>query len=60
MVTQNYICDECRREFTVRFLWLKPREVACPHCGSKKVSEAVQSRCGCAGSGKGGRGSFFT
>ncbi|MHB1043149.1 MAG: hypothetical protein ACYC0Q_09985 [Eubacteriales bacterium] len=59
MGEQNYFCDECLREFTVRFVWLKPRGVTCPKCGSKKVSEIAKS-CSCSGMSKDSKGSFFT
>lgn len=53
MAILNYKCDDCSKEFQINFLWLKPKEVTCPHCGSNKTSE-LKSACSCGQDNKGG------
>lgn len=53
----NFKCENCHKEFLVRFLWFKPKEVNCPHCGSNKVAE-VKGGCSCGSGKKEDKGGF--
>lgn len=53
MANLNFKCDDCGKDFPVHFLWLKPKDLSCPHCGSKKISE-VKTACACSQDNKSG------
>ena len=45
MSQYNFLCQDCKKEFT-RTLHIADIEkggVACPHCGSKNVTQAVSA-----------------
>lgn len=43
MSTYVFLCQDCNREFTLALHMADVEKggVACPHCGSKKVAQAV-------------------
>lgn len=47
----KFKCENCSKEFLVRYLWLKPKEVHCPYCLSDKVAEVK----GCSSCGSGNK-----
>lgn len=57
MSDSNFKCENCSKEFLVRFLWFKPKEVNCPYCGSNKVNE-VKGCSSCGSSNKENKGGF--
>lgn len=55
MAEIKYKCDSCLKEFAVKYIFVKPGQVNCPHCGSPYVQEAKNSGCGCGGGNSGFR-----
>ncbi|WP_034629865.1 FmdB family zinc ribbon protein [Desulfotruncus alcoholivorax] len=55
----NYKCNQCSKDFIVKYMFIKPKTITCPHCGSSKVKMETGpgSQCGCNSSNKKG---FFT
>lgn len=44
----NYKCNKCGKEFEETYLFLKPANPKCPHCGASSVSLSDKNRsCGC-------------
>lgn len=52
MAQIKYVCKQCAKDFTLKYLFIKPRQVNCPHCGSTNVRENKKPDCGCSKSGR--------
>jgi DNA-directed RNA polymerase subunit RPC12/RpoP len=57
MSSTYYKCEDCKKEFMVRVLWFKSRELNCPYCGSSKVT-GVGGRGPCGSGNKENKGGF--
>ncbi|MBM7854586.1 DNA-directed RNA polymerase subunit RPC12/RpoP [Desulfohalotomaculum tongense] len=50
----KYVCSNCNKEFSVKYLLMKPKDVQCPYCDNKNVKEKkAPSACGCGVNYKG-------
>lgn len=60
MPKTNYTCTQCNKNFEAAYIFFKPANLQCPHCGSSSVREADNSQsCGC-GSKQNNSGYKFT
>ena len=53
MPIYEYVCDDCKKTFSVLRLSTQPAETACTVCGSKNVRKLISAFC-CSDSGAGG------
>ena len=59
MPQAHYKCQQCSKDFIIKYMLIKPARPTCPHCGSSRVKmePAPRSQPSCSGSDK---KSFFT
>lgn len=52
----KFKCNQCSKDFIIKYMFIKPAEITCPHCGSSSVKLETSPQCGSSSNKKG----FFT